>query len=175
MIALYVFSKTGIIHTRKPRGLREKGYITTERPQTYSLQREPLAIKEPISYRDSELKPRVVMTNKGRKPHINALVSLPETGRSDEGRAEVEKLDFKPKEPKEKREREPISFRQPLKQKPTESSNQKESKTPRDPPKVEEVEACNLIDALLQFYTCMNNILKQLFVKKIIVSCNHTF
>lgn len=132
-------------------------------------------MKEPISYRDSELKPRVVMTNKGRKPHINALVSLPETGRSDEGRAEVEKLDFKPKEPKEKREREPISFRQPLKQKPTESSNQKESKTPRDPPKVEEVEACNLIDALLQFYTCMNNILKQLFVKKIIVSCNHTF
>ncbi|XP_062607069.1 uncharacterized protein LOC134268844, partial [Saccostrea cucullata] len=131
--------KTQIIHTRKSRESRDEGYHSSERPKTYTKEREPKTFREPISYRIPEPRSRVIMTNKGKKPLTNGLIPLPETDRSIEAPKDVEKVDFRAKEPKEKKEREPISFREPIKKKAAEKPNQMEGKTPRDAPPAAEV------------------------------------
>lgn len=131
-VLFMVFSKTGIIHTRKSRDSRDEGYHSRERPGTYTKEREPLTFREPISYRVPEPKPRMIMANKGRNSHVNGLIPLPETDRSGGGPTDVEKVDFRPKEPREKKEVEAKSYRDSDKKKTAEVSNQIQRKTPRD-------------------------------------------
>nr|XP_011451149.2 uncharacterized protein LOC105344930 [Crassostrea gigas] len=126
--------RTGIIHTRKTRDIRD---LSGDRSQTHTDKRESLVYREPISFRRSEPKPTLIMTNKGRKTRAGGLLPLSEIDPSEQ--TDIETVVSRPKEPTEKTGREtPLSMHS-MKQKTVELSNKQERNAPYDAPNVDEI------------------------------------